>query len=128
MSGQWQIVSAPVAGSQATVTLAATANAGTSGQQIRVRSLSAFFAAIGAAQSAVFQVRSSATVIYSAPIVVLSGDSKQITVSNLDLRVTAGYDLTVEFAAAPAGSHVEAVQATGDYVSVGSPYGNPTGG
>ena len=107
----------------ATATQAAPTNGATAGNpQLRLRSLQASLVGSGSDRLVVRDGASgSGTIIFSADMAAAAGTAATLSLSRLDLRATPGNALTIEFVTGTGSA--EDVNAQGDYVPQGSPWG-----
>lgn len=110
--GEWALDSQPAAATQATVTRAAVA-----AQRHVCRSISVSLAAVAAQGIIRFNLRDGAsgagTVLWSTAMVVLAGDSKQVTISGLNIFGSVNTAMTLESSAAPAAGNFAQVSLSG---------------
>lgn len=122
MSSQWQITERSASGAAATASIAAAGSASAGGQVNRLLALAASISGTTAG-TAELVVRDGATgsgtIIWQ---VDLNEASSSVVASDLDLRASVGNALTIEFTAGVAGD-TQCVNAQGDYVPIGWPYG-----
>jgi hypothetical protein len=118
----WQVTARSAAGAAAATSAATGPN---STYQTRLRAL---YCTLGgpAAGSGTVVVRNGATgvgtIIYRSTLNLPSGGVGVLERTGIDLRATAGNALTIEFLAGTA-SDFQSVNAQGDYVPLGTPYG-----
>lgn len=110
--GEWALDSQPAAATQATVTRAAVA-----AQRHVCRSISVSVVGVAAQPIIRFNLRDGATgagtVLWSTAISVLAGDSKQVTISGLNIFGSVNTAMTLESAAAPAATNFAQVSLSG---------------
>jgi len=125
MPGFWQISNRGLSGSAATATQAFAPAATVGGQQVRLRSLEATLSGASAGTDQLV-VRDGAsgvgTVIFTADLSIPANGFASMQLSNLDIRATAGNNLTVEFVSGVT-SDRENVNAQGDFVIIGTRQG-----
>ena len=119
MSAPWSITNTSGSGAAGTASLSQPTNAAAQGQQIRVRSVTATLAGSGAG-SDTFQIKDGSTVVYAAQLSIAANGYAQLSLTNTDIRISG--TLTVAFASGVA-NDVECVNAQGDFVQTGAPYG-----
>lgn len=111
--GQWAIQQTPGSATQATITRAA----GGAGVRHVCNSISISLLAVAAQGQIIFNLRDGAsgagTILWSISVIALAGDSKQITISGLQIFGTANTAMTLESAAAPAATNFATVALTG---------------
>lgn len=111
--GEWSVEHRPAVSTQATITRAA----GAAGVRHVCRSITASLVAVAAQTIVDVLLRDGAsgagTVLWSARLQVPAGDSKQITLTGLNIVGSAAAAMTLEFGAAPVATNFEGVAMTG---------------
>ena len=125
-AGTWQITNTGTAGGVATVSQVAPTGAALGGNTVvRLRQLAC---SLGGAAAGIdrFVVRDGAsgtgTIIWSMELSVPANGSSIVTEEGMDLRASVGNALTIETVAGVA-SDLETVNAAGDFVPAGQPWG-----
>lgn len=118
----WQISNRGTVGAAA---IAAAAASGNTTYQARLRALQATLSGTAAGVGTLV-VRDGAsgvgTIIFRADLAMAANARDGLILTDMDLRASAGAALTVEFLAGTA-SDFQAVNAQGDYVAPGTPFG-----
>lgn len=122
MAAPWSITNTSAGGAAATANVAAPTSATTTNQVTRLRAIQATLAGTTAGQDTL-QVLDGVAVIFAARMSVPANGSDNIQLSDLDLRASPGSTLTVAFTSG-VGSDIETVNAQGDFIPVGLPYGS----
>lgn len=111
--GEWSVEHRPAVSTRATITRAA----GAAGVRHVCRSITASLVAVAAQTIVDVLLRDGATgagtVLWSARLQVQAGDSKQITLTGLNIVGSAATAMTLEFSAAPVATNFEGVAMTG---------------
>lgn len=115
----WQISNRGVAGVPATA--AQTCPSGSAGFQVRLRALQASLSGpnSGADQ---LEVLDGASVILTLDASIVANGAALVSLGPIDLRASPGNTLTVQWVSGVGGNY-EDVNAQGDFVSTGYPYG-----